>query len=383
MGTGIYSNVRIWDGISSDYRVGAIEVADGRISAISDSRGGRDCSGLTAIPGLMDAHVHMTLDHSIHPVKEQLEQTNDEIREKMLVRAQKMVEAGITTARDLGGGAWLELELRDQINCGEVAGPRLLCAGQPITSPHGHCHFWGGESATLDDAYEVIARQHGRGVDLIKIMATGGDLTKGTNPAAAQFSQEVTTAIVQRARSLDYEVAAHCHGIEGIAHAAHAAVTTIEHCSWVASDGTRPNYDPEVAQTIIDNGVWVSPTINAGWVRFKGTEREDKLRSLYREFKKAGVNLVASTDAGIPNVRHEDLPKALQVFAYFAELSPREVLQTATVNTSKALAIEHIAGTITPGMSADMIFLEGDPLEDLECLQVPAFVLARGREFVK
>ena len=141
MGTGIYSNVRIWDGISSDYRVGAIEVADGRISAISDSRGGRDCSGLTAIPGLMDAHVHMTLDHSIHPVKEQLEQTNDEIREKMLVRAQKMVEAGITTARDLGGGAWLELELRDQINRGEVAGPRLLCAGQPITSPHGHCHF--------------------------------------------------------------------------------------------------------------------------------------------------------------------------------------------------------------------------------------------------
>ncbi|GIS97240.1 MAG: hypothetical protein CM1200mP24_05240 [Gammaproteobacteria bacterium] len=94
MGTGIYSNVRIWDGISSDYRVGAIEVADGRISAISDSRGGRDCSGLTAIPGLMDAHVHMTLDHSIHPVKEQLEQTNDEIREKMLVRAQKNGRSG-------------------------------------------------------------------------------------------------------------------------------------------------------------------------------------------------------------------------------------------------------------------------------------------------
>ena len=383
MGTAIYSNVRIWDGIDSGYRVAAIEVEDGRISAITQSRGGQDCTGLTAIPGLMDAHVHMTLDHSIFSVKDQLEQTDDEIREKMLVRAEQMVEAGITTARDLGGGSWLELELRDRINRGEIAGPRLLCAGQPITSPNGHCHFWGGESATLEEAYDVIARQHGRGADLIKIMATGGDLTKGTNPAAAQFSQEVTTAIVQRARSLDYEVAAHCHGIEGIAHAAHASVTTIEHCSWVASDGTRPNYDPAVAQTIIDNGVWVSPTINAGWARFKGTEREDKLRSLYREFKKAGVNLVASTDAGIPNVRHQDLPKALQVFAYFAELTPLEVLQTATVNTSKALAIEHIAGTIAAGMSADMVFVEGDPLDDLECLQAPAFVVARGREYAK
>ena len=380
MGTEIYSNVRIWDGISPDYQVGSIEIENGRISAISASNLGKDCTGLTAIPGLMDAHVHMTLDHSILSVSAQLEQTESEIREKMLLRAERMVKAGITTARDLGGGAWLELDLRDRINRGEIVGPRLLCAGQPITSPSGHCHFWGGESATLKDAYEVIERQHSHGVDLIKIMATGGDLTKGTNPAAAQFTQEVTAAIVEKARSLNYEVAAHCHGIEGIAHAAHAAVTTIEHCSWVASDGTRPNYDPEVAQTIIKNGVWVSPTINVGWSRFKGTEREEKLRSLYREFKKAGVNLVASTDAGIPNVRHEDLPKALQVFAYFAELTPLEVLQTATVNTSKALAIEHIAGTITNGMSADIVFVEGDPLVDLECLQEPAFVLARGRE---
>ena len=139
-----YANLRVWDGIANGYvEADSISVANGLISAVGkrDPKA-RDMSGLTVIPGLMDAHVHMTLDPEIPSAEEQLRQKAPEIREKMLGRAERMVRAGLTTARDLGGGEWLELELRDRINRGEIIGPRLLCAGQPVTSIAGHCHFW-------------------------------------------------------------------------------------------------------------------------------------------------------------------------------------------------------------------------------------------------
>ena len=107
----------------------------------------------------------------------------------MRERSEKMAMAGITTARDLGGGAWYELTLRDEIAAGQFTGPRLLCSGQPITSPQGHCHFWGGEAHNLEAAQAVLKRQVDKGVDLIKIMATGGRLTKGSEPLDAQFPQ--------------------------------------------------------------------------------------------------------------------------------------------------------------------------------------------------
>ena len=380
-----YDNVRIWDGLAETYlEARSITIESGLIRSVDESgSSGRDCAGLTVVPGLMDAHVHMTLDPTIFSVDAQLARSPDDIREKMVTSAERMVRAGITTARDLGGGAWLELELRDRINRGEIPGPRLLCAGQPVTSVQGHCHFWGGESATVDDAYEVIERQHDHGVDLIKIMATGGNLTKGSQPGEAQFGDVDTKAIVDKARSLQYEVAAHCHGTDGIRNAAAAGVTTIEHCSWIAPDGSRGDYDAAVGAEIIANGVWVSPTINAGWQRFRGGDGkfEERIHGIYRQFKADGVQLIASTDAGIPNVRHEDLALALSVFAHFAELTPLETLRAATVNNAKALAITDVAGTIAPGMSADLLFVEGDPLADLTVLQNPALVVARGMEF--
>ena len=379
-----YANLRVWDGIANGYvEADSISVANGLISAVGKrDPEARDMSGLTVIPGLMDAHVHMTLDPEIPSAEEQLRQKAPEIREKMLGRAERMVRAGLTTARDLGGGEWLELELRDRINRGEIIGPRLLCAGQPVTSIAGHCHFWGGESANTTDAFQVIDRQREHEVDLIKIMATGGNLTRGSSPGAAQFSRDETCKIVAYAKTAGYQVAAHCHGTEGIGNAAAAGVTTVEHCSWLANDGSRQDYDPEIASEMAAQGVWVSPTVNAGWARFRGGDGkfEARISKNFEGLKRAGVRLVASTDAGIPNVRHEDLSKALPVFSHYAGLSPFEALRSATSEAARALAIADIAGTITPGLSADLVFLEGDPLRDLACIQQPSLVMLRGRE---
>ena len=196
------TGLRIWDGarlLDAD----TLQFNDGLIetdlsSARGDSVSARgvskkepnpdrtiDCRGLTAIPGLIDAHVHLELnpDDKDPPAAKR---DTARLTQAMAERAEAMVHAGITTARDLGGGAWRELDLRDRIDAGELAGPRLICSGQPITSIGGHCHFWGGEAANLSEAKVVLARQVAKRVDLIKVMATGGRLTRGTDPQKPQ-----------------------------------------------------------------------------------------------------------------------------------------------------------------------------------------------------
>ena len=234
------TNAKIWDGVSDTYSdCDAIQIEDGKIVRLgaSDEASGetRDCQGMALIPGLIDAHVHMCLDPDIKDPLAQDKFSDDEIRNKIAQRAREMLLAGITSARDLGGGNWLELDVRDQINRGELVATRLVCAGQPVTSPEGHCHFWGGEAEDIDTALDVIERQITHKVDLIKIMATGGSLTPGSTPANPQFDENQMVTMVNLAKSRGYTVAAHCHGTSGIKNSAVAGVTTIEHCSWVAS----------------------------------------------------------------------------------------------------------------------------------------------------
>lgn len=376
-----YTNIRLWDGVSESYSPFDSIVVEGEsIVAIGRGLPGEDCSGMTVLPGLIDAHVHMVLDPSIASLTDQLMQSDSDIRDKMVHRAEAMVRHGITTARDLGGGNWLELELRDRIDAGEIIGPRLKCAGQPITSVKGHCHFWGGEAADADEAAAVIRRQHGHGVDLIKVMATGGMQTPNSEPKDSQFDASTLAMIVAAANARGYPVAAHCHGTPGIRDAAHAGVLSIEHCSWIGADGKREPYDPEVARDIARRGIWVSPTINAGWARYPKPFAQ-RVRENMRGLKAQGCRLVASTDAGIPNVRHQDLARALPVFAQLAELSPVEVLRSATSECADALGLADVTGVLREGLAADLLFVPGDPLKDLGVLQRPALVVARGKAY--
>lgn len=380
-----FRNLRIWDGVSENYLdQTSLTLNAGYIEEIGSSNGKtRDLSGLTVIPGLIDAHVHMTLDPAIASVEKQLSQTDEEIKRKMPDRAESMVRSGITTARDLGGGNWLELELRKRIHYGEIPGPRLLCAGQPLTCDQGHCHFWGGVVSSKKEIRSVIERQHDHDVDLIKMMATGGNYTKVSHPGRAQFSQRQMFAIVEAARELDYSVAAHCHGTEGIKRAVKAGVSTIEHCSWLNREGKRAECDNETIELMGAMGTWVSPTINSGWARFGGGDAKFKagVQKNFRKMRQARVKLIASTDAGIPNVKHDDLPKSLRVFAEYAELTPVEVLRTATSEAACALGLSSQTGAVKPGYVADLVFVEGDPLRDLAVLDNPVLVIAQGKEY--
>jgi imidazolonepropionase-like amidohydrolase len=376
------TNLRIWDG---EAMIGAdtVQIEQRRIARIGeradfDTSQAIDCGGLTVIPGLIDAHVHLELNPD---EKDPPEKTAPHVVPLMQERAAKMAKVGITTARDLGGGAWYELALRDSIAAGQHLGPRLLCSGQPITSVKGHCHFWGGEAASEAAACEVLHRQVAHGVDLIKIMATGGRLTRGSEPTDAQFPQTTLNTLVALAHEHSLPVAAHCHGTEGIKRAAIAGVNTIEHCSWVGSEGWASDYQADIAQIILDNGVWVSPTVNKGWQRMLDSKTGavlGRVRQAYKAMLDLGIPLVASTDAGIPGVYHADLPHALVVFAQIAELSNTDALKSATSDAARALGIDQLTGSIREGCDADLLIVDGDPLSDLAAITRPVHVYARG-----
>ena len=386
------SDVRIWDGSAPKTSGETLDlyVDAGKIRGLGDSPGGkwestlRFPAGAVAIPGLIDAHVHLDLDPHLLSPDHQFKASRSDRDLRMVARAAAMVRAGITTARDLGGGEWREILLRDAIGRGELPGPRLVCAGQPLTIAEGHCHFWGGVAGNAEEQAEVVRRQLEHGVDWVKVMATGGYFTKGSGVDRAQFSAEEIGRMVEQARRAGREMAAHCHGKAGIFNAARAGVRTIEHCSFASAKGYGADYDAAVVAEVAAQGAWVSPTVNGNWLRRmekegKPTAFFNNMRRILAELRSAGIPLLASTDAGIPGVFHHGLAAGLRAFAKYGELSPVEVLRSATRDSALGLGLDATCGRLAEGLSADIVVLAGDPLEDLELLENPLLVIAAGR----
>jgi len=386
----------VWDGLAAEFTrtPQSIRIEGERIVGIGPQgeAGGAPSAavreialdGAFALPGLVDAHVHLGLDPELRSPAEQLAVDPERSRLAMEARAAAMVEAGITTARDLGGGDYRELALRDRILAGEVPGPRLLCAGQPLTTPGGHCHFWGGCVRDRDEIAAVVRRQVEHGADWIKVMATGGVMTRGTDPGSSQFGPGDLLHIVEESRRHGRAVAAHCHATTGIRDAAHAGVRSIEHCSFAGRGGFGTAFDARVVEAIAAADAFVSPTVNAGWLRF--IEREegpspffDRMRFALESLTRAGVALIASTDAGIPGVAHHRLAEALLALGRYTGLGAREVLIAATSQSARALGLEGECGVLRPGLSADVLVVGGDPMRDLGVLREPRLVVARGR----
>ncbi len=273
------------------------------------------------------------------------------------------------------------------VGAGERLGPRLLCCGQPLTTPGGHCHFWGGEVTTSLEIDRMIGLQVEAGSDWIKVMATGGVFTPKSRASDSQFDLAQLVKIVESANHAGRPVAAHCHGTAGIADAVRAGVRTIEHASFAGPDGFGTLLDESLISEMAGRELWVSPTVNAGWGRrlvdkngepSAFFERMSRCLSLQRDH---GVRFIASTDAGIPGVVHDDLVSGMLAFERFAGLRPVDVLRAATSEASIALGVSDTTGRIAPGLSADFLVLESDPLVDLAALRDPESVVFRGRVF--
>ncbi len=341
--------------------------------------------GRVVIPGLIDGHVHLELDPQLATPAQQLAVPADERQRAMAARAQAMLAQGITTARDCGGGAWWEHALRRRIDAGDCLGPRLLCCGQPLTIPDGHCAFWGGVATTTSELERVVARQLEAGSDWIKVMATGGVFTPGSRPRDTQFDDAALATIVAAARRGDRPVAAHCHGTAGIAAALRAGVRTIEHASFAGRDGFGSDLDEALMRELAATGTWVSPTVNSGWLR-RVSDADGTPTDFFRRMSQClgrqrdhGVRFLASTDAGIPGVFHHELASGLLALQAFAGMRPVDVLRAATADAAEALGVAHETGRIAPGLSADLVVLGADPTLALDALRDPEAVVFRGR----
>jgi imidazolonepropionase-like amidohydrolase len=365
-----------------------IEIEGGRISRIGEiaewDRMEIDASGCYVCPGLIDAHVHLFLDAGAQPGSTFLSAGGEELLETAAVNLRVALSAGITTVRDCGGPAELVFRIRRAVECGDLPGPRVLAAGAPITRPKGHCHFFGIEVTTPQEAARAVDKQARAGATFIKLMASGGGLTPRTRPEEADLPVEIMRAIVGAAHANGLQAAAHCHAVESIGRAVDAGVDTIEHASFTGPSG-MPQFDKEIAARIKDNGIVVCPTAISGVriaeaIRASGTgngiARLEARRDHLVKFCEAGVSLIAGTDCGVTNTPFHSLPEELDEYVR-AGFSGADALAAATSASGRYLGRGDL-GQIKAGFSADLLLLSGNPLEDLRHLRNPVLVMKQG-----
>jgi imidazolonepropionase-like amidohydrolase len=339
-----------------------------------------DYPGSTIMPGLIDSHVHLGFDGGPDPAARMRAETDEQQLVLMLRNARDLLGVGVTTARDLGARAYLDVVVREAIAAGLARGPRLVVAGPPVTVTGGHCWFMGGEADSEDDLRRIVRTHHKHGADLVKVMATGGFMTTGSAPWYAQFTAEQLAVIVAEASRVDKPVAAHAHGLEGIRRAVQAGVTTIEHCSWVTETNDR-RFDEHLAAQMAERGIVVCPTINvnAPYV----TELTGLTVGQYvPAMRDMGVQIIAGTDAGIDNTPHHQYAGGLAAMVTLLGFAPADVIAMATTQAAAVLGVGAVTGRLAPGYEADLIVVDGDPEADITALGRLRRVIARGRDYV-
>lgn len=377
---------------------------DGRIAALAETGQGTpdgativDLTGLTVLPGLIDTHSHLVGDIQTAFVSGA---TTSEAEDVLLgVRhARQTLEAGFTTVRDLGTmRAFADCALRDAIDRGDVPGPRMQCAGAFITSPWGGGDLVGlardievpeslrfGVVSTVEDVRDRARRLLIGGADLIKCIGTGAVLTRGGVPGAPELTEEQLRAAVEEARLYDAFVAVHAHAAEGAKRAIRAGARSVEHGSYL---------DDEAIDMLADTGTYYSTDLYDGeWALEHGgpegwpaetmrklRDSQDGAEAVFGKAVERGVRIVFGTDSGV----YPHGLNARQLATYVrCGMPPLQAIRSATNVAAECLGWSDRVGTIAPGRFADLVAVEGDPLDDVAVLEHPAAVLKGGNVVV-
>jgi imidazolonepropionase-like amidohydrolase len=388
--------------------VRALEVQSERTIVIEDTRISRVATGYeapagatvidlrsqTCMPGLIDLHVH--LDGQLSPAFfiEGVQFNPADRAVRAVANGQKTLMAGFTSVRDLGAGPGVSVALRNAINRGIVAGPRIQAAGF-ITSTGGHGDPTNGLRADLmgnpgpgvgiingpDEAVRAVRQCYKEGFDLIKIATTGGVLSLARSADAPLLADAELAAIVSTAHDYGFNVATHAHGADGMKRAIRAGVTSIEHGTYM---------DDEAIALMKKHGTWYVPTISAGKyvaekartagffpeiVRPKATAVGPQILGTFSRAYKAGVKIAFGTDQGV--APHGENARE---FEYMVEggMPPLETIRAATLYGAMVMGWEDRLGTVEAGKLADIVAVPGDPRQDISTMSHVSFVMKDG-----
>lgn len=369
---------RVWDGVgdvSSDTTVVFDGEHVGAVAADAGAGESLDVSGWTVIPGLIDAHAHLCFNAASDWRAVYDGDSAGRMLLRMAAHGRAMLEAGITTVRDLGAPTEIALDLRQAFAEGIASGPHLLVSGAPITTTGGHCWFMGGETDGEVELRKAVRERVKAGVDCIKIMASGGNMTRRTNTFAPQYSVDELRAVSEECARLRIPLTAHAHGTEGIRAAVEGGVPMIEHCSFTRPGGI--DLDELLIARMAEQSTIVSPTVSVGYRNWPDDGLRQRRGEVLRAMLNRGVQLVMSTDCGIPGVPHAALAGGMQVLSELAACSPLETIKLATSTSASVLGLAD-RGTLEPGKLADAVVVDGDPTTDLAALERVRYVFKSG-----
>jgi imidazolonepropionase-like amidohydrolase len=362
-----------------------------------------DAQGGTVLPGFIDAHVHLQSPSAgsdppdtagglfSHKYFDPVGITVLRIARN----AQLALVAGITTVRDCGSRDGLARQVRDAINQDLLTGPRILAAGQVITTTAGHCYLMGHEADTADEMRKGIRTEVKAGSDFIKIMATGGFGTPGSSPRQPQYSAKELQAAVEDAHRLGKKVAAHVYGVAGIRNCVEAGTDSLEHCAWLTDEDTSygTGFDAGIVAEMAAKGLFIATHLGTG-ERVKRRRAQSRGEAAYKRYlhersvhcenvKKmlaTGVKLCVGTDAGAGlNWRVDAIASNVPDFVEFLGLTPMEAILTLTKNPAEMIGIIDRVGTLELGKEADLAIIDGDPLLDPQVLDQVRVVVRNGK----
>jgi imidazolonepropionase-like amidohydrolase len=353
----------------------------------------------TLLPGLIEAHTHLVTDSGVAALDRVAGYSDEQIDDVITKALRDQLLAGVTTVRDLGDRGFCVVQRRDRQRVAAateptITEPTIVASGPPLTIRAGHCFFLGGEVSGTPEIIRAIGERVERGVDVVKVMASGGVNTPGSDVMLTQFTTDELQLIVDRVHDSGLPVTAHAHGTPAVEQAIVVGVDGIEHCSCVTDRGFGQASDETVA-ALARSGIAVCPTIGADPVLMKGAPppaikavmdrmgvtaqqwlrtRLDFVGRLHR----AGVRLISGVDSGIgPPKRHGMLPQAVCELVD-ADLSVAEALATATAYSAEACGVGAHKGRLASGYDADLLMVDGNLETNITALLRPQSVLLHG-----
>jgi imidazolonepropionase-like amidohydrolase len=367
------THARLIDGTGAPPRDEAtVVIAEGRIHSIGEPPPAEaqviDLAGRTLLPGLIDAHVHLSSLALPQPEMQSRNLTPDLQAYGLTYVSRQMLEGGLTTVRDAGSYGRSLFTLRQAIGLGLCEGPRLVLCGQIVAATSPGARAFAGmyrEADGPDDMRKAVREQIRQGADFIKIMATGALTVPDEDINPAQMTLEEVRAIVDEAHRMGFKVASHAEGLDGIKLSVEAGVDTLEH-------GEMGYRDPQVLEAMAEKGVILVPTLcvfeavaNAKasfpqWMLDQAKRLGESALKTVGAARKAGVMMAMGADAGPHGENARELVKMVE-----AGLSPMEGILAATRIAARACGLEHEIGTVAVGRAADLLVIDGDPLQDV------------------